>query len=48
MSTPLTGNATSGFVDTSLDSTIYTVTVTPKNNSVARQEVSITLTATLE
>ena len=48
MSTPLTGDATSGFVDTTLDSTIYTVTVTPKNNSVARQEVSITLTATLE
>ena len=48
LSTALSGDASSGFVDTTLDSTIYTVTVTPKNNSVARQEVSITLTATLE
>ena len=48
LSTALSGNASSGFVDTTLDSTVYTVTVTPKNNSVAGQNVSITLTATLE
>ena len=48
LSAPLSGDASSGFVDTTLDSTVYTVTVTPKNNSVAGQNVSITLTATLE
>ena len=48
LSTALSGDASSGFVDTTLDSTVYTVTVTPKNNSVAGQNVSITLTATLE
>ena len=48
LSTALSGNASSGFVDTTLDSTVYTVTVTPKDNSVAGQNVSITLTATLE
>ena len=48
LSAPLSGDASSGFVDTTLDSTVYTVTVTPKNNSVAGKNISITLTATLE
>ena len=50
-STPaLTGNSTSGFVDTSLTTTNYTVKVTPKDESVTKvagQAVNIQLTATL-
>ena len=51
VSTPqLTGDSLTGFVDKSLTTTNYTVTVTPKATSVlkiAGQEVSIKLTATL-
>lgn len=51
ISTPqLTGDSSSGFVDKSLTTTNYTVTVTPKAESVSKiagQEVSIKLTATL-
>lgn len=44
----LTGDKTSGFVDSSLDSTVYTVKVIPKDNTVAGKEATIKLTATLE
>lgn len=47
-STALTGDASSGFVDDTLDSTDYTVTVTPKDKQAVGKEVSIKLTATLE
>lgn len=46
----LTGDSTNGFSDTSLDSTIYTVKVTPKDSSadkIAGENFSIQLTATL-
>lgn len=46
----LNGNSSSGFIDTSLTTTSYNVTVTPKDESVSKiagQEVSIQLTATL-
>ena len=50
-STPaLSGNSSSGFIDKSLSTTSYTVTVTPKDESVSKiagQSVSIQLTATL-
>lgn len=44
----LTGDKTSGFIDNTLTSTVYTVKVIPKDNTVAGKEATIKLTATLE
>ena len=48
--TPLSGNVSAGFVDKTLDSTNYTITVTPKASAASKvdgQAISIKLTATL-
>lgn len=43
----LTGDASNGFVDKSLNSTNYTVKVTPKTTDISGQAITVKLTATL-